>query len=160
MQLVAEGKLGKGGAILRKPRGSTSISKIKIKGEKITIISDLPPEDKETKTLTFVCEEQPKKSFNAALKLIFNTLIGLCGLDPKKWEQGTISSISLKETEDGLDIAIALELELAEGAIITTYKQKDISLDLRDEINNFLAEVEDYMGGDRLVQQLSLLEKE
>lgn len=160
MQLVAEGKLGKGGAVLRKPRCGTDITKIKIKGEKITIISELPPEDTETKILTFVCEEQPKKSFHAALKLIFNTLVNLCGLDSKIWETGTISSISLKDTEDGLDVAIALQLELDEGAIATTYKQKDISLDLRDEINNFLAEVEDYIKGDRAVQQLSLLKEE
>jgi hypothetical protein len=152
MQLVAQ--IGKGGVVLRKPKGDIFISKVKVKGDDIVIIYELPQVDKERKTVSYACKELARNEFYDAMAIIFKTTCTQCGLDIKEWESAKISEISIKETDEGVDVTIALNLELEQGAISLKYTQKDISYDLKSEIYNLLAETEDYIGGKRAQQSL------
>jgi hypothetical protein len=156
MQLVAvaEGRLGKGGAVLRKPKGDIFISKIKIKGDDITIIYELAPVDKERKVVTYVCKEQARNEFYKAIALIFTSVCELSAVDVDAWKDGSISDISIKETDEGVDVNISLLLERGQGAIALKCNQKDISYDLKGEIDNLLAETEDYISGKRAQSSL------
>jgi len=158
MQLVAEGKLGKGGVILRKPIGAANITKIKIGAEEaIFIVYELPPNTSEVRVVKFACKEVPRKEFYEALEQIFKTVINCGGLDAKVWESGKVSEVSLKQTDEGLDAVIVLHLGTEEGAFELKMIQRDVSHDLSIEIDNLLAEAEDYMRGIRA--QTSLFEQ-
>ena len=159
MQLVAEVK---NGVALRKPKSGLIINKIKIKHGKdfkLTLIQELPRVDKEDKKLISNYAEQPRKEFDHALSLILDTLIIDLGLNLDKWQDGKISEISLKETDEGIDAVIIALLEITDDKKATAkLTEKNISYELKSKIDNFLAEVEDYINGKRA--QMSLFDEQ
>lgn len=76
------------------------------------------------------------------------------------WGDGAkITEITLKDTEDGVNATITSCLELDdEIRAIAKLEEKNISYELKSEIDNLIAEIEDYVGGKR--RQGTLFEKE
>ncbi|ALF55731.1 hypothetical protein ACX27_27385 [Nostoc piscinale CENA21] len=145
---------------LRKPKSSLFIQSIKIDhGDdfKLSIVQDLPPEDKETKKLTSKYTDEPKKSFFQALKILHQTVMARCGLDDELWVNGKITSITIKETEEGINITIVSCLEFGEETqCFIKLVEENISYELKERLANLEAEIEDYIKGDRAYNQQSL----
>lgn len=164
MQLVAE--ISSGGKILRKPKKGLIINNIKIRyGEKfkIELVQDLPPVDKEENRLRTNYYEEPNEKFEAALDILLQTVISQCRLSVEVWGLAKVTEVSLKETNEGLNAVIVAHLEIDdETGASAKLAQKNISYELKSEIDNLLAEVEDYVGGKRKEthRQLSLIEEQ
>lgn len=158
MQLIESAK-----PLLRKPKNGWTINKIKIKHGKdfkLEMVSELPAEEKETKILKCVYQEQPKNDLYKAFELILGTLINRLDLRSETWRDAKITEIILKETEEGTNANITACLDFEdESKAIAKLEEKDISYELKTEIDNLLAEIEDYVGGDRQHKQLSLLDQ-
>lgn len=160
MQLVAE--VSADGKMLRKPKKGLFVNKIKIvhgRDFKIELITDLPPDDNETKILKCVYRDEPRVEFDKALDIVLKTLIQECKLNAKEWEAGKITEVSLKHTEDGVNAVIIASLKTGiESKAIARFEQKNISYELKAEIDNLIAEIEDYVSGKR--RQTTLFEEE
>lgn len=139
--------------LLRKPKSDITIARIKLKdnAEKLEIIYELPPEDTETKKVTYKCEERPNDAFFKALKLVEIEAIALCRLN---WDAAIITDLSFKTTgeEDLISFTVIQTIEDREVAV--SVKSWVPSYSFREKINNFLAEVEDYISGKRAQQTL------
>ncbi|MBD2364470.1 hypothetical protein H6G36_25410 [Anabaena minutissima FACHB-250] len=150
MQLVAEIS---GGNVLRKPKRGLAVNKIKIKygrDFRIELITNLPPDNNETKILRCVYKDEPRAEFDKALDIILKTLIIRCKLDPKEWGDAKITEVNLKDTEEGVNATIVSCLELSEETkAIARIEEKNISYELKAEIDNLIAEIEDYVSGKR-----------
>lgn len=148
----------------RKPRGDIAISKLKIKDKdddfSIEIIYDLPPETSETKTIKFKCQERPAPGFWEALASLLKWTISKSGLIAEVWATASVPEINFKDTEEGLDVAIALKLEVEDRAINLKLNQKNISFDLQNKVDELVFEIENYIGGDRSYgKQMQLFEQ-
>lgn len=149
---------------LRKPKNAWTINKIKIKHGKdfkLELISELPAEQKETKVLKCVYQEEPKDELYKAFELILGTLINRLDLRSETWRDAKITEINLKETDEGIDASIIACLDFdGESKGIAKLEEKDISYELKTEIGNLIAEIEDYVGGNRKQsKQMELFEQ-
>lgn len=141
--------------VLRKPKSDIAIASIKIKdkGEKLTIIYELPPESTETKRITFKCEERPNDAFFKALELIGLEAIALCELN-WEWEDSAVTDLSFKTTDEEDEVSFSLSQVIEDRAIIVSVKHFVPSYSFKEKLDNFLAEIEDYISGKRAQQSL------
>jgi hypothetical protein len=154
MQLVAEDKIDVG--VLRTPKRDIFISKLKVKkdGQEISITYDLPPETTEQKTVTFSCNEEPRQEFFRALEMLLEDVCIICGLDLCIWEEeGKVTGITFKEGEE-FTVTMNAQTKINSFPITVNtpaFVPKD---DIKDRINNVIAEIEDYISGKRSQQSL------
>jgi hypothetical protein len=155
MQLIATGQIG--GSVLRTPKRDIFISKLKVKkdGQEISITYDLPPETTEQKTVTFSCNEEPRQEFFRALEMLLEDVCIICGLDLCVWEEeGKVTGITFKETEEEFTVTMTAQTKINSFPITVNTPALVPKDDIKDRINNVIAEIEDYISGKRSQQSL------
>lgn len=147
--------------ILKIPKRDITITKLKIKGDSdaiefIEIYYDLPSEKSESKSVKFICKDQPRNEFFKAIELLLEDVCIICGLDLERWETGKVSGITFKHSDEGMDVVITAQTEINDFNIIINtplFHPKD---EIEARLNNAIAHIEDYINGKRA--QTSLFE--
>jgi hypothetical protein len=137
------------------------ITKIKIKGQDIEIIYELPPQSSsnERKTVKFSCDEEARPSFFDAMNVLLDDVIDFCGLDSTMWKEGEVRSVTLKHSDDGIGINITAQSKINDLAVVVNTPHISsalVSSKLEGRINKVIAESEAYIEGKR--SQMSLFD--
>lgn len=138
------------------------INKIKFaSSSEITINYDIVETGATKKSVTLTSSDEPLPDFTMALRSLLEDVIEFCGLDSDAWEEGIVTGVTLKDTDNGTGIVITAQCKIELPVCINTpYIKADImEQKLQSKLDRLIEGATQFINGERATKQLSLLEK-
>jgi hypothetical protein len=136
------------------------INKIKFASSgEITINYDVVETGATKKSVTLTSSDEPLPSFIEALSSLLDDVIIFCGLDSDAWEEGFVSGVTLKDTDNGIGLVITAQCKIELPVCINTpYIKPDyIEEKLQSKLDRLIEGATKFINGERATKQLELL---